>query len=243
MNSTLNISALGLALTLGVAPAAHAQMKWTDKGFVNVNFGVQAPSHSLAAETTPDIYGEPASIRSSQDVGGGAFFDIAGGYKIWSNLVVGIGFTHVGSTADMNVNAQIPDPVAFDSPRSVTTTIPDAKHSQNAIHLTGTWMIPVTDKVDVGVQFGPTIWLVSQDIPGIPTIQEPGPTITSFPFEKQDKTTVGIHLGADVAYMFTPRYGAGVLMRYTWGSADLAGTSDSVTVGGLQIGGGLRVRF
>src|SRR5262249_22718303 len=194
-------------------------------------------------EAEPSRAGAPASRRWSRRGGGAASFDIGGGYKSWSNLVVRFGFTHPGSTADMNVNAQIPDPVAFDSPRSVTTTIPDAKHSQNAIHLTGTWMIPVTDKVDVGVQFGPTIWLVSQDIPGIPTIQEPGPTITSFPFEKQDTTTVGIHLGADVAYMFTPRYGAGVLMRYTWGSADLAGTSESVTVGGLQIGGGLRVRF
>ena len=243
MKSTLNLSALSLVLTVGFAPAAHAQMKWTDKGFVNVNFGVQAPSQSFTSETNPEIYGEPASIRASQDVAGGGFFDIAGGYKVWSNLVVGLGFTHVGSTADMNVNADIPDLIGFDTPRPITTTIPDAKHSQNSIHLMGTWMVPVTDKVDVGVQFGPTIFLVSQDVPGIPTIQEPGPTITSFPIEKQDKTTVGFHLGVDMAYMVTPRYGAGLLLRYTWGSADIAGASDSVTVGGLQIGGGLRVRF
>jgi D-alanyl-D-alanine carboxypeptidase (penicillin-binding protein 5/6) len=55
----------------------------------------------LASTTTPDIYGEPASFASTQDVGGGAFFDISGGYKVWRNLAVGIGVTHVGSTADL----------------------------------------------------------------------------------------------------------------------------------------------
>ena len=28
-----------------VHPDAHAQMQWTDQGFVNVTLGVQAPSH------------------------------------------------------------------------------------------------------------------------------------------------------------------------------------------------------
>jgi hypothetical protein len=59
-----------------------------------------------------------------------------------------------------------------------------------------------------------------------------------------DKTTIGIHFGVDVTYMVNPRFGFGGIARYTWGSADLAGTDeDSLTLGGFQIGGGLRVRF
>jgi hypothetical protein len=104
--------------------------------------------------------------------------------------------------------------------------------------------MPVTDKIDVGYQFGPTIFLVSQDIPGVPTISEPGPTISSLPLESSDKTTVGIHFGVDVTYMVNPRFGVGGIARYTWGSADLDETDDeSLTLGGFQIGGGLRVRF
>jgi hypothetical protein len=57
------------------------------------------------------------------------------------------------------------------------------------------------------------------------------------------KTTVGINLGVDVTYLVTKRFGVGGLARYTWGSADLAGAADKLTVGGFQIGGGLRVRF
>lgn len=244
MKRTLIMLATGVAFSLSTAQSSDAQqLTWTDNAFVTVNFGGQAPSRTLNTTTSPDIYGEPASFVTSQDVGGGAFFDIAGGYKIWHNLAVGIGVTHVGSKADLAVNASIPDPLVFDQPRLVTTSVADAKHSQTGINLTGTWVMPITDKIDIGYQFGPTIFLVSQDVPGVPTISEPGPTITSLPLASVDKTTVGIHFGVDVSYMITPRYGVGGIARYTWGSADLTGADASVTLGGFQIGAGVRVRF
>ena len=243
MKRSLMIATCGIALSVGVAPDAHAQMQWTDKGFFNVNFGGQAPSHTLSAETTPEIYGEPASIRSTSDVGGGLFFDMSAGYKVWRNLTVGIGYTRVGSTGDLLVDGSIPDPVVFDNPRSATAVVPDAHHTQTSINLTGTWMMPVTDKVDVGFQFGPTIFLVSQELPATFQVTEPTPTITATGLEKLDKTTVGIHFGVDMTYLITPRYGVGVLARYSWGSADIGGSAESVTVGGLQIGGGVRIRF
>ena len=103
----------------------------------------------------------------------------------------------------------------------------DAHHSQTAINLTGTWVMPVTDKIDVGYQFGPTIFLVSQDLPGAPGDRRARPTVTSVPLESVDKTTVGIHFGVDVTYMVNPRFGVGAIARYTWGSADLDGADDT----------------
>jgi hypothetical protein len=243
MKKYLFMLAAGTTCWLGLASSAHAQVAWTDKGFVSVNLGAQAPSRTLASTSTPEIYTETATIASTQDVGGGFFFDISGAYKVWRNLAVGVGVSHVGSSADLTVNAQIPDPIEFDRFRSVTTTVNDAKHSQTAINLTGTWMMPITEKVEVGYQFGPTIFLVSQDLPGVPTIAEPGPTITSLPLEKSDKTTVGLHFGVDLTYLVTPRIGIGGLARYTWGSVDLENADDSLTVGGFQIGVGVRLRF
>jgi hypothetical protein len=218
-------------------------MQWTDKGFANVSFGVQAPSHALTTNTTFDIYGETASQMASQDVGGGAFFDISAGYKVWKNLAAGIGVTFVGSNSDLVVNAQIPDPVFFDRPRAVSATLNDAHHKQTAINLTGTWMMPVTDKVDVGFQFGPTIFLVSQDVPGTLQVAEPGPTVTSSSLVKDDHTSIGVHFGVDATYLITPRFGAGLLVRYSVGSVDIVGAEDGLTLGGFQIGFGGRLRF
>lgn len=226
------------------ATAAQAQMTWTDKGFLNVNLGVQGGSRTFETSTEFPLHEETAQVQSTQDVGGGAFFDVSAGYKVWRNLAVGGGFSRTKSDADASVQASIPDPDVTDRPRSVTASLTGAEHSEFVIYLTGTWMIPVTDKVDVGLSFGPAIFNVGQDVPIIEAsdITEPGPTVTPRANEV-DKTTMGIHFGADFTYLFTPRIGAGVLLRYTWGSADLEGGTESLTVGGFQFGGGLRVRF
>jgi hypothetical protein len=231
-----------VAAAAAVARPAAAQ-EWTDRGYLNVSFGVQAPSRNLATTTTFDIYGEQATQTATQDVGGGSFFEIGGGYKVWRNLAAGVGLTFVGSKADLAVSALIPDPVHFDRPRAVSTSLTDAKYRETALHLTGTWMMPMTEEFDIALQFGPTIFLVSQDLPGTLQVTEPGPTVSAGEFLEDDHTAVGVHFGVDATYLFTPRVGAGVLMRYSIGSVDIAGASDSLKVGGFNIGAGVRVRF
>ena len=236
-------AALSLTFCVFAAAPAQAQMTWTDRGFVNASIGVQGGSRDLATSSTFTIYDENATLETTQNVGGGAFFDVGGGYKVWRNLAIGIGFTRISSDADVAVTARVPDPLIHDRIRTVSSTSAGAKHSEVAVNLSGTWMVPVTDKVDVGLSFGPTIFLVSQDVPTSVSVTEPGPSISAATLATADKTTVGIHLGVDVTYLITPRVGAGVLARYSAGSADLEGASDSLGVGGFQIGGGVRIRF
>ena len=238
---------LCLAMCVAVAPNAHAQMTWTDQGFVNITGGAQASSRSLETETSFDLYEEQALVSSSQDVKGGAFFDISAGYKVWRNLALGLGYARSGSTRNATVTALIPDPVRHDQPRSVSTSVTGLKHTESVVHLLGVWMVPVTDKIDVGMSAGPSIFMVTQGIPGALSVSEPGPSVTNSTARNVDKTTVGINLGVDVMYLVTKRKGIGMgvggLARYTWGSAGIAGASDKLTVGGFQIGVGVRARF
>lgn len=234
---------LCVAICAAFAPAAHAQMTWTDQGFVNVSIGVQGGSRTLQANTTFPLYDEEAVVQTSQEVGGGFLFEVSGGWKVWRNLAIGLGFTRTSSQADATVSGQIPDPVFFDQPRPVTASASDLGHSETAVNISAVWMIPVTDKVDVALVGGPTIFSVNQDIPGSLTISEPGPTVSQVTVNSPSESAVGIHLGVDVTYMVTPRFGVGGLARFTRGSVDLEGASDSLTVGGFQIGAGLRVRF
>lgn len=232
------------ALAALVLPSdAHAQMQWTDQGFFNVNFGFQTGSRSLNTTTTFDIYEETGSVSSTQDVEGGPLFDVSGGYKVWRNLALGVGYSRVSSSSGLSLTGSIPDPVFFDRPRPVTATAGDAEHTEQAIHLQGVWMVPVTDTFDVGVGFGPTIFMIKQDIPTALSVSEPGPTVSSVTVSDVSKTTVGFHAGVDMTYLVTRRAGIGVNARYVWGSADLEGTDDSLTLGGFQIGGGVRIRF
>ena len=218
-------------------------MTWTDKGFFNASVGLQTGSDTLATATTFDLYDETASVATSQKVSGGAFFDLTAGYKVRRNLAAAVGYSRSGSSGDAVIAASIPDPRVHDRPRPITASASDLNHSESAIHLMGVWMVPVTDKIDVGISAGPTVFMVKQDLPSALAVSEPGPTVTNVTVTKADKTTVGINLGVDVTYLITPRWGVGGLARFTYGSAELEGATEKLSTGGFQIGGGLRVRF
>ncbi len=241
--NTLRTGFLCVAICATFTPRASAQMMWTDKGFVNISGGVQVGSHTLDTDTTFDLYAEEGTVSTSQKVKSGGLFDVSAGYKVRRNLLIGVGYTFTSSKADALVTASVPDPVFFDRPRAVTASASGLKHSESVINFSAVWMIPVTDKIDVGLSAGPSIFAVKQDVPSSVQIAEPGPTVSGVDVNSVSKTTVGVHVGLDVAYMITKRYGVGGLARYTWASADIGGATDKLTVGGFQIGGGLRVRF
>lgn len=239
---TITAGVLALAASFMCSSTAAAQMKWTEKGYVAVTGGVQAGSDTLATDTEFTLYDEQGRVTSSSKVGGGGFFDVSGGYKVWQNLVIALGVSYTGSSNDIAVSASVPDPLRFDQLRSVSATVSGAKYSENAVHFSAVWMVPVTDKFDVGVSAGPTVFMVKQDVPSGLTASEPGPTV-SLQVNEAKKTTAGFHAGVDLTYLIRPKLGVGVLARYTLGSVELAGTSESLTVGGFQFGAGLRIRF
>lgn len=238
-----------LALCLCAAPriASAQTMQWTDKGYVSVNGGAQAGSHNLDSSSSFPLYDETATVSTSQKVKSGGFFDIGGAYRVWGkNLLAGLTFSHTSSDSNVSLEAHIPDPVVFDKLRTVTSSQSGAKHSENTVHLDAIWMIPVANKIDVGVFGGPSIFAVKQDTVGTLTVSEPGPSVTA-PLGSASKTTVGVNFGADVQYLIGKvagrSWGVGATARYSVGSASLPGASKKLTVGGFQIGAGARLRF
>jgi len=218
-------------------------MQWTDKGYVTVNAGIQAGSHDLNTNSTFPLYDENATVTSTQKVSSGAFFEVGGAYRVWGrNILAGVSYTHTTSDADVSISGSIPDPLVFDRPRSVTASQSGAKHTENVVHLDLIWMVPLANKTDIGVFAGPTIFATKQQTITALTVTEPTPTVTA-PLADISKTSVGINLGADLQYMINKRFGVGGIARYTWGSADIDGASEGLTVGGFQIGVGARMRF
>ena len=236
---TVAIFAFGLWAT-----SASAQtMQWTDKGYVSINGGIQTGSDTLDTSTSFPLYDESATISSTQKVKGGGFFDIGGAYRVWGrNLLAGVSFSHTTSDTTVALTASIPDPVFHDQPRAVSSTISGAKHTENAVHLSAIWMMPVANKIDVGIFAGPTIFSIKQQAVGVPTVTEPGPQISA-PLGEVKKTSGGFHAGVDIQYMITKRWGVGGLARFTRGSATIDGATEKLKLGGFQIGAGGRVRF
>jgi len=239
----LKAGILALSLCALAAPARAQQMQWTDKGFVSVNGGGQVGSHDLKSTQSFPLFDETAVVTSSQSVGSGGLFDISAGYRVWHNIAASIGYTHAGSKANLDVNGSIPDPLITDTPHTFTNTFSGAKHSEHVVNLDAVWMMPVTDKIDVGFSAGPSIFSVKQGVANV-SESDTAPSLGS-----ESKTTGGVNIGIDVTYLLGKvpglgrNWGVGGIARYTWGSVKLGNTSDKLTVGGFQLGAGARLRF
>jgi hypothetical protein len=74
-----------LAVALGVARSeAQAQSSTAPPslGFVNINIGAQPSRRNIDKSQSLPVFGETATISSSQSIHGGAIFDVSGGYRV-----------------------------------------------------------------------------------------------------------------------------------------------------------------
>jgi hypothetical protein len=250
MQKTMWLAVVSM-ITMAAATEARAQIvDWEDRAFVNVSVGAQTQSHQFDSSLTFPLYDETGIVNTSYDNSGGFLFDIGGGVRIRRNIGAGVSFTRFSNTTDVPVEASIPHPVFFDQPRNVTTAAAGLEHSEVAINIFALWMIPLSEKTDLAVFGGPSIFMVNQDLVSgvtIPLPEAPPFTPVVTPQVSQgDGTALGFNVGVDWTYMFTPQIGAGGFARFSGGpTADVSAGDQAVDVrvGGFQIGAGIRIRF
>jgi hypothetical protein len=227
-----------LFLVTGLVADASAQtLQSTDRAFAGLSFGGQTKARTYTTSGSLPLYEETATFESTVGIGASTLFDVSGGLRVWNNVAVGLGFSRYSDTS-------IPDPVLFDTPRSGSATVAGLKHTETQVHLSVYWLQPVTDKVDVSLYAGPTIFNVKQDLPSGFTVSPGTATIATVTQTQVKETAVGLHGGVDVRYLIRQNVGVGLFLRYAQGRVD----SDLVDggrmeVGGFQYGAGLRVRF
>ena len=242
MIQKIAILACGLLL-VGARPGSAQILQWQDRGFLNVNIGGQGKSNDFTTSLSRDLYEEVATVETSQSHGGSAFFDLSGGYRVWNNVAVGMSFARRSADADGTYSASIPDPIAFNQPRIVSGSIPGLQRRETFIGIPVTYVIPVTDKVDVMAFVGPSYGKLAQDMVTNTTIAEgpSGPTVT-ISQETVKASAWGYTLGVDVRWLLSKQVGVGGFMRFQAADGDLTST-EKMDMGGFQFGGGLRVRF
>jgi opacity protein-like surface antigen len=249
------VIALCVVLVLGGSQAEAQIARWEDRGYLGVNLGLQPQSRTFTEQATPLIYGENASITVPHTLDSSPFFDASAGVRVWEDFGIGIGYSRVGTTETATLSAQVPSPLAFDSPRLATGSTGELSHTESAVHVQLLWMMPVSGKLQAAAVLGPSFFTVKQAlVTGFNLVEGARPfetvTISSAQTQEQSNTDIALTVGADVAYLVTPRVGAGAFLRYarlSGGNIDLA-TSDGtgevgVPAGGFQLGFGLRVRF
>ena len=246
-----------LVFVFVVAGAHSAQgqaLLWEERGFLNVNLLGQAQSQAFSHVSTFDLYDQTGTSESKQTIGPDMLFDVMGGARVWKNMAVGASFSSLWQSDDVVINANVAHPLYFDSARAAVATTSALKHTERAFSFFAAWVIPTEGQLDVTVFAGPSFVTVNQAIPNnisASDISETAETFSSVTLQSVgstilSNTDLGFIVGADATYMFSERWGAGSTIRYNRASVDLSapdGRTISIGLGGLQIGGGLRVRF
>ena len=101
MNKSVTVFLLACGVVFGAAGSASAQMAtWSDRGYINIGWGVESGSSTMTDTRTTTIYDETATLTSSSTFTSGSLLDVSVGLRIWKNLTVGAGYHQEGDTAD-----------------------------------------------------------------------------------------------------------------------------------------------
>ena len=161
-NTSLAVLTAGFALA--ASSTARAQTKDPTPIFVDINVGAQTQARTFDSSTSFPLYQETAVISAAQSVGSGGLFDISGGYRVYSRLSAGIGFSIFSDSGDGSLVASIPSPIEINKPATSTTSSSDLKHREVGTHLMASWLVPIDDQIDATISVGPSFYHVTQDI-------------------------------------------------------------------------------
>jgi hypothetical protein len=252
MKQVFRLAVFVIGLTAFASQASAQALPWEGRGYFNVNFGLQVIAEDVATTTTSfDLYDETGKLTTAQTIDNQApFLDIGGGFRVAGNFGVGFSYSRLSATGAALVAAQVPSPVYYDQPRTASATVNDLEHVENGYHFQALWMLPVTDKFDIVISGGPSLFSLTQGAVTSPQITEVGSPYSSVNMTVSQTTTtgnqIGFNLGADLTFRFANNVGVGAMVRYASATVSLTsdgGDTSDVKVGGFQFGGGLRIRF
>lgn len=242
------VAVLAMAGVLAGAGEASAQGD-ESRFFLSVSGAFEPGTQTYSNDGTFPLYEETGRITVGSEVSSGAVLDFGVGARVAGNFLVAASFHRTSSTDEAAVSGQAPHPLFFDRPRPFSTTVADLKRSEQALHLSLGYRLPLGEKFDVQFTGGPSQFRFSQETVGSVTITDTGSFAVTYNTERRKKNAWGGHVGADLSYALyqadTTSFRLGAFVRYAGASSDFQVVSDTVTskLGGVQVGGGLRVRF
>lgn len=238
------VCVFGAAMLVHASTAsAQVPAPATEKFYVNVNFGAQLADRTVNTTASKPIYDETATLTSSIPVSGGALFDVSAGYRVWGDVYAGIGVSTFSDTEVYAWSASVPDLLFPNRPAARQGTGSDLKRREVSVNPHVTYVRALTDKIDGAFGLGLSIVSLKQDLINSSgfNIAAGTQSVVVTPVT-EEATATGIYVALDVIYNLAPRYGVGGFIRYAGGKADLASAPDQ-NVGGMQAGGGIRLRF
>jgi hypothetical protein len=253
MNKFVGLFLLACGVCLGTAHEASAQgAPWSDRGYINLGWGVESGSSTMTDTRSASIYEETATVNTESTFTSGSLFDVGVGLRIFKNLTIGAAYHQEQNDTEGTVSGSIPSPVFFNRPRTLSGAEPlDRKEA--ATHFTIGWVVPLSTKLDFMIYAGPSFFRLTQEVISNVVPNEAGATSTTIgatiTTAERKKSVTGYNAGVDMTYIAwsndSIRLGVGGFVRMSAAETEveMMSTTQPTTVGGVQFGLGARLRF
>ncbi|HXI29896.1 MAG TPA: outer membrane beta-barrel protein [Vicinamibacterales bacterium] len=244
MTKSLALIALtGLFALAGGAPA-FAQAAGASSGadqplFIDVNAGLAAKPAALTTSTTFTVFGESGAAATRMEPGTAGMFDVRVGYRVKPRFGVAVALSAGRSDVAASTTASVPSPIRFASPTTVSLDAGTSSRRETGLHLQAVYALPLSNSLLLSIAGGPSIVHLQQ---GVPNVTVAGGGTPSVVFATESANSLGANVGVDLSTLFSTHVGVGAFVRYVAAGVDLPSASD-VKAGGVQAGGGVRVRF
>lgn len=249
----MRVAAAVVVAMLAFGPGAAFAQTEEPRFMLSLNGAFEPGDEEFTDDGQFTLYEEAGRITVSGRSSTGALLDMGVAARVAGRFTLGVN-AHRGASADeATVTGQAPHPIFFNRPRSFSVTVPETKRIEQALHFSAGFLVPLGEKLDVHIYGGPSQFRFSQQVVGDVTISEASSAFTSVnvtPTVVARKRNVwGGHIAADFSYPVA-QIGNGSFrlagfIRYAQASSEFQVVSNTVStkVGGVQMGGGLRVRF
>ncbi len=243
-------STSGAAMPAGLRPKVPAEEKPLPRVLIGLGAGGQFGSGNFQDHVDFLLYQSKGSFDASYKTPAGRAIDATIGVRLGQQFVLAFAFWRTTPLPVASVVAQVPHPLQSFRPRTATADNLVVDRDENDGHLQITYLVPISDHVDLSVFAGPSVFYLRQSLISTLVFRDIYPydtvAIDGFYTVRKSKAVVGAHVGADLTVMLWRFVGVGVGGRYARGSLNLpsAGTgSIPIEVGGTQLSGGVRLRF
>lgn len=237
---------LVLVGTAGAPDALAQTAAWGTNGYISFNGFYETRASSIETTTTPTINQEAANITTTATLKRGPLFDVTVGGRIKGNLGIGFGFAYYERNALGHVVGDVPHPFYFNQPRRLDASLP-LDHKNFAVHMHAMWLLPISPSFQMALFGGPTYFQIKQQSINDVQLRD------EYPFEEVGLSQAssaltkssrwGVNAGVDASHFFSQYLGVGGMVRYSRSKLGIGSDASDAEVGGLQVGGGIRIRY
>jgi hypothetical protein len=244
-------------LLTATSVGAQENELWPARTVVTVDMPFQLLDNDFSESLSfPDVLRRTENVTffAGYEPVRGPLIDVGAGIRVTGRLGVGATASWFMRSASGSFDLKVPSPLVPNQPLALMGSTTGLTRNELGVHIQALYALPLGNEATVVLGGGPTVFRARQELirsiefdtlPGFTTLRLNDTLVTEV-----DKTAVGFNVSANVIWSLGSHFGVGAVTRYARATATVDPGAETnvpraieMQLGGLHIGGGIRLLF